>query len=99
MGRKWIGVEIGDHAVTHCVPRLKQVVDGEQGGISAGVNWKGGGGFRFYQLGAPIFTAEGVIHPDVKFKTLASHVWFCETKLPFKGGSKSAFLGEHNGSW
>lgn len=50
MGRKWIGVELGEHAVTHCVPRLKQVVDGEQGGISKSVDWKGGGGFKFYTL-------------------------------------------------
>jgi len=50
MGRKWIGVELGDHAYTHCFPRLKAVVDGEQGGISKAVGWQGGGGFRFYEL-------------------------------------------------
>ena len=50
MGRRWIGIELGDHAKTHCVPHLKQVVDGEQGGISKAVNWKGGGGFKFYTL-------------------------------------------------
>lgn len=50
MGRKWIGIELGDHAYTHCYKRLKAVVDGEQGGISKEVNWKGGGGFKFYEL-------------------------------------------------
>ena len=50
MGRKWIGIELGDHAYTHCFPRLKAVVDGEQGGISKAVGWQGGGGFRFYEL-------------------------------------------------
>jgi adenine-specific DNA-methyltransferase len=50
MGRRWIGVELGEHAKTHCFPRLKQVVDGEQGGISKSVNWQGGGGFKFYTL-------------------------------------------------
>jgi len=50
MGRKWIGVELGEHAYTHCYPRLKAVVDGEQGGISKTVGWQGGGGFRFYEL-------------------------------------------------
>lgn len=50
MGRKYIGIELGKHAKTHCYPRLKQVVDGEQGGISKAVNWKGGGGFKFYTL-------------------------------------------------
>lgn len=50
MGRRWIGVELGEHAKTHCVPRLKQVIDGERGGISKAVNWQGGGGFKFYTL-------------------------------------------------
>ena len=51
MGRLYIGIEMGEHAKTHCVERLKKVVDGEQGGISKSVEWKGGGGFRFYTLG------------------------------------------------
>lgn len=50
MGRRWIGIELGEHAKTHCVPRLKAVIDGEQGGISKAVNWQGGGGFKFYTL-------------------------------------------------
>lgn len=50
MGRRWIGVELGEHAKTHCFPRLSKVVDGEQGGISKAVNWQGGGGFKFYTL-------------------------------------------------
>lgn len=51
MGRKWIMVEIGAHADTHIVPRLQKVIDGEdQGGISKAVEWKGGGGFRYYTL-------------------------------------------------
>lgn len=50
MKRRFIGIELGEHAKTHCYPRLKQVVDGEQGGISKAVNWKGGGGFKFYTL-------------------------------------------------
>lgn len=51
MGRRWIGIELGDHCYTHCLPRLKKVCDGtDQGGISKTVNWKGGGGFKFYEL-------------------------------------------------
>lgn len=51
MGRKYIGIELGNHAYTHCYPRLKMVTDGtDQGGISKAQNWKGGGGFRFYEL-------------------------------------------------
>lgn len=51
MGRRWIGIELGDHCDTHCVPRLKKVIDGEdQGGITKSANWQGGGGFRYYNL-------------------------------------------------
>lgn len=50
MGRRYIGIELGDHCYTHCLPRLKAVVDGEQGGISQTVGWTGGGGFKFYEL-------------------------------------------------
>jgi len=50
MRRKHIGIELGEHAKTHCYPRLKKVVDGEQGGISKALNWQGGGGFKFYTL-------------------------------------------------
>lgn len=51
MGRRYIGIELGNHAYTHCYPRLKKVTDGtDQGGISKAQNWKGGGGFRFYEL-------------------------------------------------
>ena len=39
MGRRWIGIEMGEHALTHCLPRLQKVVAGEQGGISAAVGW------------------------------------------------------------
>lgn len=51
MGRRYIGVELGNHAYTHCYKRLKMVTDGtDQGGISKGQNWKGGSGFKFYEL-------------------------------------------------
>ena len=51
MGRRWIGIELGEHCHTHCLPRLKKVVDGaDPGGITEAVGWKGGGGFRYYRL-------------------------------------------------
>ena len=51
MKRKWIGIELGEHCHTHCIPRLKMVCDGtDQGGISEAQNWKGGGGFKYYYL-------------------------------------------------
>ncbi|MEV5034545.1 site-specific DNA-methyltransferase [Sphingobium sp. LMC3-1-1.1] len=51
MGRRWVMVELGDHCFTHVAPRLRKVIDGtDQGGISKAVDWKGGGGFRYYEL-------------------------------------------------
>jgi adenine-specific DNA-methyltransferase len=51
MGRRWIGVEVEDSCDTHILPRLKRVIDGtDPGGITEAVNWKGGGGFRYYNL-------------------------------------------------
>jgi adenine-specific DNA-methyltransferase len=58
MGRKYIGIEMGDHAYTHCKVRLDKVIDGsDQGGISKTVGWKGGGAYKFYEL-APSFVTK-----------------------------------------
>ena len=98
MGRRWIGIEMGEHAATHCLPRLQKVIDGEQGGISKAVGWAGGGGFRFMKLGAPVFDENGRIHPDVRFATLAAFVWQQETGSTWPGyapaqGSGAAIPG------
>ena len=51
MGRRWIMIELGEHCHTHIIPRMQKVIDGtDQGGISKAVEWKGGGGFRYYRL-------------------------------------------------
>jgi adenine-specific DNA-methyltransferase len=97
MGRRWIGVEMGDHAVTHCVPRLNKVIEGEQGGISKAIGWQGGGGFSFYRLGEPVFDADGSIRPGIRFAPLAAHIWFSETGVPMAGKADSPFLGVHEG--
>jgi adenine-specific DNA-methyltransferase len=97
MGRRYIGIEMGEHAVTHCAPRLQKVIDGEQGGISESVGWKGGGGYRFYRLGEPAFDAEGRIRDGIRFPVLAAHVWFSETGRPWGGKGKSPLLGFHDG--
>jgi len=101
MNRRWIGIEMGEHAKTHCALRLQKVIDGEQGGISKDVNWQGGGGFRFYNLGETIFDADGKINKNIRFEHLAAHIWFCETKTPlqnnFSQKAKSPLLGVYNG--
>ncbi|MGZ8907692.1 MAG: site-specific DNA-methyltransferase [Methylobacter sp.] len=96
MNRRYIGIEMGDHAETHCQPRLKKVIEGEQGGISKTVNWQGGGGFHYFRLGETIFDEVGSIHHNVKFAALAAHIWFCETRVPLANCADSPLLGIHN---
>lgn len=51
MGRQWIMVELGGHCHSHVVPRMRKIIDGEDGGgITSAVDWKGGGGFRYFRL-------------------------------------------------
>jgi adenine-specific DNA-methyltransferase len=95
MGRRWIGVEMGDHAVTHCAPRLCKVVEGDRTGISDELDWQGGGGFAFYRLGEEVFDEEGRLRSGIKFPALAAHVWFSETGIPYRGAADSPFLGNH----
>lgn len=98
MGRRYIGIEMGDHAKTHCVPRLKKVIEGEQGGISQSVEWAGGGGFIFCTLSSPAFDQQGQINPEIKFTDLASFVWHLETGLPSNLKFETPLLGVHNGT-
>lgn len=65
MGRRYIGIELGEHCYTHCEPRLKAVVDGEQGGISKAVNWQGGGGFKFYELATTLIINDAHGNPVI----------------------------------
>ncbi|MGP5416334.1 MULTISPECIES: site-specific DNA-methyltransferase [Psychrobacter] len=97
MDRKFIGIELGEHAVTHCQPRLKKVVDGEQGGISEDVNWTGGSGFNFYRLGEVIFNENGSLREGISFDALASHIWYGDTRQALQQSVKSPLLGVHNG--
>lgn len=57
--RKWIMVEIGNHADTHIIPRMQQIINGkDQGGISKIVDWNGGGGFKYFELGDSLFVRD-----------------------------------------
>lgn len=75
MGRKYIGIEMGDHAYTHCKVRLDKVIDGsDQGGVSKAVEWKGGGAYKFYEL-APSFIIKD------EFDNFVIDDFYNETKL------------------
>lgn len=76
MGRRWIMVELGEHCHTHIIPRMKKVIDGEDtGGITKAVDWKGGGGFRYYRLGPSLIVDDQwgnpVINPQFNGELLA----------------------------
>ena len=77
MGRRWIMVELGEHCHTHIIPRLKKVIDGaDQGGITKAMDWKGGGGFRYFRLAPSLLEKDKwgnwIISKDYNSTMLAS---------------------------
>ena len=79
MGRRYIGIEMGDHAYTHCKVRLDKVIAGEDpGGITKTQKWQGGGGYHFYELASTLINndafGEAVINPDYDADMLAAAV-------------------------
>ena len=101
MGRRYIGIELGNHAYTHCYPRLKMVTDGtDQGGISKAQNWKGGGGFKFYELAPSLLKQDKfgnlVINKEYNADMLAAamakqegYTYHPDTTLYWKQGQSS----------
>lgn len=79
MGRRWIGIEMGKQAYTHCKVRLDRVINGEdKNGISKDVNWQGGGGYKFYELAPTLIKedtfGEPIINKEYNPEMLASAV-------------------------
>ena len=79
MGRRWIGVEMGDHAYTHCKTRMDNVIGSSDSlGITKSESWQGGGGYRFYELAPSLINedpfGEYVINPDYDADMLAAAV-------------------------
>lgn len=97
-GRGYIGIEQGEQARTHCIPRLLTVISGDRTGVGAEVEWSGGGGFRFCTLGEPAFDEQGRISATVQFATLAAYVWHFETGEPGHQVFDKPLLGVNNGT-
>ncbi|MBF2478544.1 site-specific DNA-methyltransferase [Listeria marthii] len=79
MNRRWIGIEMGNHAYTHSKVRLDKVISGEdRSGISESVNWQDGGGYKFYELAPSLINIdsfdEPVINKEYSADMLASAV-------------------------
>ena len=59
LNRRWIGIELGNHCYTHCLTRMRNVIEGkDEIGITKRVNWKGGGGFKFYELASSLLNKD-----------------------------------------
>ena len=78
MNRKYIGIEMGEHAYTHCKVRMDKVIEGEQGGISKAVNWLGGGAYKFYELAPTLIKKDfldiEIINPEYNPEMLAATI-------------------------
>lgn len=84
MGRRWIAIELGEHAYTHCKVRLDRVIDGEQGGISRAINWQGGGGYKFYEL-APSLLEKHPVLPMYRVNQEYTFEMLCEAICKLEG--------------
>ena len=79
MGRKWIGVELGNHAYTLCKVRMDNVINGDKTGISTDYNWEGGGGYHFYELAPSLLVRNDKlpiyqINPSYTFEMLCEAI-------------------------
>ena len=77
MRRKWIMIELGNHCLSHTLPRLKKVINNEDHqGISESINWKGGGGFKYYELAPSLLNKDKynqwIINPNYNPQLLAA---------------------------
>ncbi len=77
MRRKWIGIELKDHALTLCHPRFISIVNGnDANGITQEYDWQGGGGFKFYNLAPSLIQKDkygnDIINPTYNANMLAA---------------------------
>lgn len=63
MGRKYIGIELGVHCYSLCIPRLNLVVNGDKTGMSKEIGWQGGGGYKFYELAPTLIVKDKYGNP------------------------------------
>lgn len=85
LNRRWIGIERGNQAYSHCKPRLDRVIDGvDSGGITKGVNWHGGGGYHFYEL-APSLLVKNDKLPVYQINPTYTFEMLCEAICKIEG--------------
>lgn len=79
MKRRWIGIEMGKQAYTHCKPRIDDAIaNNDASGITKLVDWQGGGGYRFYEVAPTLINKDAfdeyVINEDYDANMLAAAV-------------------------
>lgn len=85
MNRRWIGIEMGEQAYTHCKKRLDSVIDDtDTSGISKAVNWEGGGGYHFYEL-APSLLVKNDKLPVYQINPTYTFEMLCEAICKIEG--------------
>jgi len=97
--RKFILVEMESNIARDITAeRVKRVAQGYTNAKGEKVEGLGDG-FRFCELGEPLFDEHGQIKPTVRFADLARHVYFTETgePLPRERVLKSPLIGECRG--
>ncbi len=102
MNRKWVGIEFGNHAETHCLKRLNTVISSakpDKTGISTmeEIGWKGGGGFKYYELGQSLIFEQD-INWSLKAEEMAEAIFLHFQYRPIKAEWLENFnmhLGRH----
>lgn len=85
MGRKYIGIELGEHCYSHCKKRLDRVIDGEdRGGVTTQYNWQGGGGYKFYELAEPLLVKNSTL-PIYQLNPTYTWEMVCEAICKIEG--------------
>lgn len=66
MKRRWIGIEMGNQAYSHCKTRLDKIILGQDsGGITSEVGWTEGGGYSFYELAPTLINTDILGEPII----------------------------------
>lgn len=85
MGRRYIGIELGNHCYSHCKTRLDRVIDGEdKSGVTSLYGWNGGGGYKFYELAEPLLVKNPVL-PIYQINPIYTWNMVCEAICKIEG--------------
>ena len=96
MRRRYIGIEMGEQAYTHCKTRLDSIIDNtDSSGVTKAVGWQGGGGYHFYELAPSLLVKNDKlpiyqINPEYNFDMICEAICKIEG---FKYRPKDVFHG------